>query len=91
MRLSTAGPKLEVLVRELVLAGRDERISVVFLERMHFSTSVAFEEASPQLSLVVDLNQFEAASAALVWPKPLTVPDSWMRPATIGSSAYAYE
>jgi hypothetical protein len=56
---------------------------------MQAKTSVRFEEAVPQPRPEVTLNQASLPVAVSIVPKPLIVPDSWIKPATIGSDVKA--
>jgi hypothetical protein len=87
--LSTAGPKLlrPPVMEPGAAEGIAARMDWKVLVRMHARTSLAFEVEEPQLRVAVTLNQAALASDWETVPKPLMVPDSSMRPLTIGSVA----
>jgi hypothetical protein len=58
---------------------------------MHASTVAPSDDASPQSSFADTLYHKAALWLAEVWPSPMAVPDSGMKPATIGSAVHAYE
>ena len=57
------------------------------LVRIHARTLLASEVERPQPRVAVTLNQAALASDWETDPKPLIVPDSSMRPLTMGSEA----
>jgi hypothetical protein len=57
--------------------------------RMQERTEDALVVASPQPRVEVTLNQRIAAEVAESWPRPTAVPDSGMKPETMGSDVHA--
>jgi hypothetical protein len=56
---------------------------------MHERTEELFVVASPQPRVEETLNQRIAAEVAESWPRPTAVPDSGMKPETMGSDVQA--
>ena len=57
--------------------------------RMQESTESPLVVASPQPRVEETLNQRIAALVAESWPRPTAVPDSGMKPETMGSDVHA--